>query len=51
MEKILPDADGFIHVPEKPGLGVTVNRGALQKYLVQAEIRVGGDLIYSTPEL
>jgi L-alanine-DL-glutamate epimerase-like enolase superfamily enzyme len=51
MEKILPDADGFIHVPEKPGLGITVNTAALQKYLVQTEIRLGGKIIYSTPEL
>jgi L-alanine-DL-glutamate epimerase-like enolase superfamily enzyme len=50
-EKILPDAKGFIHVPEKPGLGVTVNTAALQKYLVKTEIRVNDKVIYSTPEL
>jgi L-alanine-DL-glutamate epimerase-like enolase superfamily enzyme len=50
-EKILRDADGFIHVPEKPGLGITVNTTALKKYLVQAEIKINGKLIYQTPDL
>ena len=49
-EKILPDTNGYIHVPEKPGLGITVDVGALKKYLVDVEIKVKGKLIYYTPE-
>jgi L-alanine-DL-glutamate epimerase-like enolase superfamily enzyme len=50
-EKILPDANGYIHVPERAGLGITVNTAALKKYLVDVEIKVKGKLLYSTPEL
>lgn len=50
-DKIVPDANGFIHLPEKPGLGISVNTIALKEYLVDAEITVNGKLIYQTPEL
>ncbi len=45
------DRDGFIHVPEAPGLGMTVNVARLKDYLVDTEIRVGGKVLYRTPEL
>lgn len=48
-EKILRDKDGYIHTPEKPGLGITVDTEALKKYLVDVEIKVKGRMIYSTP--
>jgi L-alanine-DL-glutamate epimerase-like enolase superfamily enzyme len=48
--KITRDADGYIHVPEESGLGVTVNFQKLKKYLVDVEIRVGGKVVYATPE-
>lgn len=48
---LLPDADGMIHVPEGPGLGVTPDLAALAPYLVDVEIRVGGRTLYRTPEL
>ncbi len=51
VEKILPGKNGYIQVPERPGLGITVNTVALKKYLVETEIRVRGELIYATPEL
>jgi L-alanine-DL-glutamate epimerase-like enolase superfamily enzyme len=50
-EKILPDKDGYIHVPEKPGLGIEVDTEACRKYLVDVEIKVKGKEIYYTPEL
>lgn len=50
-EKILPDSNGYIHVPEQPGLGISVNTSALKKYLVDVEIKVNGKNIYYTPEL
>lgn len=46
---ILPDANGHIHAPDAPGLGMTVNTTGLQPYLVDVEIRVGGKLLYHTP--
>ena len=50
-EKILPDSDGKIYVPQKPGLGISVNTDALKKYLVDVEISVKNKVIYQTPEL
>jgi L-alanine-DL-glutamate epimerase-like enolase superfamily enzyme len=50
-EKILPDDKGYIHVPDKPGLGVTVNTNDLKKHLVDVEIKVNGKTLYYTPEL
>jgi L-alanine-DL-glutamate epimerase-like enolase superfamily enzyme len=45
------DRDGFIHVPDAPGLGMAVNVARLKDYLVDAEIRFRGQVIYRTPEL
>ncbi|MFO7916937.1 MAG: enolase C-terminal domain-like protein [Anaerolineae bacterium] len=50
-EKILPDDEGRVHVPEGPGLGVTPDPQTLQKYLVDAEIRVGDEVLYTTPKI
>lgn len=50
-EKILCDKNGYIHVPDRPGLGIEVNTGTLRKYLVDVEIKVKGKSIYYTPEL
>jgi len=50
-EHLLPDTDGFLHVPEAPGLGVTPNIAALQPYLVDVEIAVRGQILYRTPAL
>jgi len=45
------EKDGFIHVPDAPGLGMKVNVAQLKNYLVDAEIRVKGRVIYRTPNL
>lgn len=50
-EKIRPDNDGYIHTPERPGLGITVDTEACKKYLVDVEIKIAGKQIYYTPEL
>lgn len=50
-EKINPDNNGYIHVPEQPGLGINVDTQALKKYLVNVEIKVNGKPIYYTPDL
>lgn len=49
-EKILPDEDGYIHVPDRPGLGMTIDTEALKKYLVEVEIKINGRDIYYMPE-
>lgn len=48
---ILPDANGQVHTPEAPGLGMVVNTTGLQPYLVDVEIRVQGKTLYQTPRL
>ena len=48
-EHILPDANGQIHAPNAPGLGMEPDTGALQRYLVPVEIRAKGELLYQTP--
>lgn len=50
-EKIIPDNNGYIHVPDRPGLGISINIKALKKYLVEVEIKIKGKTIYYTPEL
>ena len=49
--KILPDDNGYVHVPEQPGLGVSVDTLALKKYLVDVEIKIKAKQIYYTPDL
>jgi L-alanine-DL-glutamate epimerase-like enolase superfamily enzyme len=48
---IAPDRNGEIRVPEKPGLGIEPDRAGMKKYLVDAEIKVGGKYLYRTPAL
>ena len=48
---IARDASGEIRAPEAPGLGIDVDTAALKPYLVDAEIRVGGRVLYATPRL
>ena len=50
-EHLLPDNDGYLHVPQAPGLGVTPNLAALHQYLVDVEIIVRGQVLYRTPAL
>jgi hypothetical protein len=45
------DKDGFLQVPDAPGLAMTVNVAKLKNYLVDVEIRVKGQVIYRTPSL
>jgi L-alanine-DL-glutamate epimerase-like enolase superfamily enzyme len=50
-EHLTPGGDGQVRLPEAPGLGVTPDVDALRKYLVDAEIKVGGKVLYRTPAL
>ena len=42
--------DGQVQVPDKPGVGVEVNIDAIEAYLVQTEIKVGGRVLYRSPD-
>ena len=45
------DANGEISAPDAPGLGIGINEQGMRKYLVDVEIRVGGQTLYATPAL
>ncbi len=45
------DGDGRICAPDGPGLGVDLDLDAVQRYLVDVDISVGGVTLYRTPEL
>jgi len=47
--RILRDADGMVAAPDRPGLGIDINRDAVRRYLVDAEVKVGGKVLYRTP--
>ncbi len=49
--KLLPDPEGRIRLPEKPGLGMEPDAQAIQKYLVEVEIKVGGRVLLQSPSL
>ena len=51
VNHILPDAAGEISLPEAVGLGIEIDKPALQKYLVPVEITVKGRTLYSSPAL
>jgi len=51
VEHVERDSDGLVHVPERSGLGMTIDVEAARRYLVPVEIRVGGKVVYETPEL
>jgi L-alanine-DL-glutamate epimerase-like enolase superfamily enzyme len=48
---ILPDANGEISVPERPGLGIDINKAAIQKYLVDVEISVQHKPLFRSAKL
>jgi L-alanine-DL-glutamate epimerase-like enolase superfamily enzyme len=48
---LLPDLNGMLHAPDAPGLGIELDFDGIAPYLVEAEIRVRGKVIYKTPPL
>ena len=50
QEHLEPDSDGFINLPERPGLGMDLNLNKIKKYLVDVEIIIEGKVIYRTPD-
>ena len=51
VNHIQRDANGMVHVPDQPGLGMQINTAGLKPYLVETEITVHGKTIYRTPTL
>lgn len=49
--KLLPDAEGRIRLPEKPGLGLEPDLQAMKKYSVEVEIKVRGQTSFRNPSL
>src|SRR5690606_19928277 len=47
LTRIAPDAEGLVHLPEGPGLGVEINLETLERYRVPVEIRVGGKTVFA----
>jgi L-alanine-DL-glutamate epimerase-like enolase superfamily enzyme len=45
------DDSGTVTAPEAPGLGVDIDIGELENYLVDVEISVNGETLYKTPTL
>jgi len=50
-DHIAPDADGLIHLPARPGLGIDLDLDAARRYVQDVEIKVGEQTLYRTPEL
>ncbi len=51
LERLEPDHNGEICLPERPGLGITPNLAAVRRYLVDAQVIVNGRVLYKTPAL
>ena len=48
---LTPDANGEVNLPPAPGLGITMSRDGIRKYVVDVEISAKGKLLYRTPDL
>jgi len=48
---IVPDQNGLLNVPDAPGLGIEPDLQGIASYLVDVEIQVRGERIYTTPPL
>jgi L-alanine-DL-glutamate epimerase-like enolase superfamily enzyme len=42
------DAQGFVAVPDAPGLGIRIDTEAARRYLVDAEIKVNGGILFAS---
>jgi L-alanine-DL-glutamate epimerase-like enolase superfamily enzyme len=45
------DSDGYLAIPDSPGLGIEVNPEGARSYLVDVEIRAKGTILFSTSPL
>lgn len=44
------DQDGYVAIPDSPGLGIAINADAARSYLVEVEIRVKGQRLFSSSD-
>ena len=51
LERLERGADGMIRLPERPGIGMSVEPARFAPWLVDVEIKVGGRVLYRTPPL
>jgi L-alanine-DL-glutamate epimerase-like enolase superfamily enzyme len=51
VERLERGPDGLIRLPDRPGLGMTVDPARFRPWLVDVEIKVGGRTLYRTPDL
>lgn len=49
--RIERDGDGHVRAPDAPGLGIEIAPEGIKAYLVDAEIKVGGRILYRTPTI
>lgn len=49
--RIEPDQNGQVSVPEAPGLGMQVDPEVARRYLREVEITIDGETVYATPDL
>jgi len=50
-ERLELSSDGLFRLPESPGMGIDPDPDTIRKYLVDVEIKVGGKVLYQTPEV
>jgi L-alanine-DL-glutamate epimerase-like enolase superfamily enzyme len=48
---IARDRDGDIRAPDGPGFGVKIDAAGVRRYLLDVEIKVGGKVLYRTPDI
>jgi L-alanine-DL-glutamate epimerase-like enolase superfamily enzyme len=45
------DGDGYVHAPDTPGLGITIDPAAVRRYLVNVEIKVKGVRLFTSSDV
>jgi len=44
------DTQGYVNVPDAPGLGININAEAARRYLVAVEIKAKGNVLFRSPD-
>ena len=42
------DQDGSVNLPDAPGLGIEISQDAIRRYLVDVEIKINGEILFSS---
>lgn len=51
LDPVVPDTDGLLHPPDRPGLGVRPDPATIARYALDVEITVAGRPLYRSPAL